>query len=105
MRQKSVPEDYRDYPCEDYFAGGWSVRGHFDEPSQLWVVTPLAESYLDRTIEFFAIGHSGCGGINSGYRKGQPGLWAFYPIEREFKFMAATVAELAEGYSAGRLSV
>ena len=94
MRPNSIPAEYHDYPCEEYFADGWAVRGHFDEPSQLWVITPLAEAYLDATIDFFAVGRSGCDGIDFGYRKGQTGLWAFYPIDREFRFMAGTIVDL-----------
>jgi len=105
MRQTDIPEGYRDYPCEDYFAGDWSVRGHFDELSQTLVVVPLSSAYEDREAEFFAVGRSGCDGIDFGYRKGHSGLWAFYPIERKFRYMAATIAELVDGWCANRLKV
>jgi hypothetical protein len=48
---------------------------------------------------------SGCDGIHFGYRDGQSGLWACYPIDGEFKFMADNVTELVEGWSSGNLSV
>lgn len=105
MQQSDVPEQYRDYPCEDYFAEGWSARGHLDEASQTLVVAPLSEAYQDSKIEFFAVGRSGCGGIDFGYRKGHPGLWAYYPIDGDFKYMAATIAELVQQWCLGRLSV
>jgi hypothetical protein len=105
MQQSGVPEQYRDYPCEDYFAEGWSTRGHFDETSQTSVVARLSEAYIDSVIGFFAVGRSGCGGIDFGYRKGHSGLWAYYPIDREFKYMAASTAELVHEWCSGHLSV
>jgi hypothetical protein len=100
-----LPERWHAYPCDDYFGEGWCERGHFDELSQTWVIVPLTEVYEKAQLEFLAVGRSGLGGIDFGYRKGQSGLWAFYPIEREFKFMASTVAELVEAWCSHRLSV
>ena len=37
--------------------------------------------------------------------KGHAGLWCFYPIDREFMFMAGTVADLGDGWCSGRLAV
>src|SRR5215831_11481487 len=100
-----VPEQFRHYPCEDYFAAGWAERGHFDEPSQTPIIAPLSKTYESEGKDFFAIGRSGWDGIDFGYRVGQTGLWAYYPIGGDFKFMAATVADLVEGYCSGKLSV
>jgi hypothetical protein len=100
-----VPERFRDYPCAEYFADGWSDRGHFDEESQTLVIAPLAQAYEVPDIGFFAVGRSGCDGIDFGYRKEFPGLWAFYPIFEEWRLMAPTVAELVEGWCSGRLTV
>ena len=100
-----VPERFRSYPCDDYFRDGWYARGHFDDDSQLSVVTPLDDTYEREDVEFFAIGRSGCDGIDFGYRKGQPGLWAYYPIDREFTLVASSVAELIDAWVSGRLLV
>ena len=62
-----MPEQYRDYECGEYFADGWAERGHFDEESQTLVIAPLAEAYEHQDICFFAVGRSGCGGIDFGY--------------------------------------
>lgn len=101
----NVPEAFQAYSCQEYFADGWADRGHFDELSQTWVIVPHAEIYEAADIEFLAVGRSGWDGIDFGYRKEQPGLWAFYPIDRDFKYMASTVAELVEGWCSGRLFV
>ena len=103
--QMDIPEQYRRYACTDYFADGWSAKGHFDEHSQTLLIAPFAKTYEDTDASFFAIGRSGCDGIDFGYRVGHAGLWAYYPITREFKFMSDTVAELVAGWCAGRLSV
>ena len=100
-----TPKRWLDYHCEDYFREGWCERGHLDEASHTLVFAPLTEAYENPEIEFFVVGTSGWDGIDFGYRRGQAGLWAYYPIEREFKFMAPTVAELVEGWCSGRLSV
>jgi len=100
-----VPERWREYSCEEYFYDGWSVRGHLDERTQTWVIHALAEAYEEAEFEFFAVGRSGWDGIDFGYRKGHTGLWAFYPIDCEFKFMASTVTELVEAWCSSRLNV
>ena len=60
---------------------------------------------LTNAGRLIAVGTPGVDGIYFGYRKGFQGLWAFYPIEREFKYMAATAAELVEGWCSGQLGV
>lgn len=52
-----------------------------------------------------AIGTSGCGGIDFGYRKNNPGIWAYYPTESTFKLMAPTIEELVTDWCSNRLSV
>ncbi len=100
----SIPGQFERYSCSDYFAEGWADRGHFDECSQTLVIAPLAEAYEDKKAGFFAIGRSGGDGVDFGYRVGLTGLWAYYPIEQNFKFMAPTVAELVDGWCSGKLT-
>ena len=94
-----------DYPCEEYFRDGWYRRGHFDERGQWWVIVPLREGREDPDAAFLAVGGAGVDGIGFGYRRGMAGVWAFYPIGREWKLMAASLAELVEGYCSGSLRV
>ena len=101
----AVPERWAFYECADYFVEGWAELGHFDERSQTLVITPLAEIYEDAGIGFFAVGRSGCDGIDFGYRRGYTGLWAYYPIGREWQYMATSVAQLVEAWCSGRLRV
>ncbi|RBP40424.1 hypothetical protein DES53_108131 [Roseimicrobium gellanilyticum] len=101
----SIPEEYRPFACREYFEDGWSAQGHFDEDSQTLVIVPLDRSYVASEISFFAIGRSGLGGIDFGFRIGHQGLWAYHPIDQEFQFMAPTVAALVEGWCSGKLSI
>ncbi len=102
---KKIPDKYAAYKCEDYFQGAWSQDGHFDDDSQTLLIVPLNETYEVEESGFFAVGRSGGDGIDFGYRKNQSGLWAFYPIEENFKFMAESVQALVDGWCSGRLSV
>ena len=99
-----MPSRWLGFHCEGYFSAGWAQRGHFDEFSQTPVVVPLPEAYEDIEHQFLVVGHSGCDGIDFGYRNGHPGLWA-YPIDGGFKFMADTVEQLVEGWCSGKLGV
>jgi len=100
-----VPVQWREYRCQEYFSDGWSERGHFHEPSQSLVIVTAEQVYEEREFGFLAIGRSGGDGIDFGYRRGLDGLWAFYPIGHNFKFMAQSVAELAQAWCAGKLCV
>lgn len=100
-----IPEKYATYGCEDYFQGDCPVDGYFDEASQTLVVVPLSEIYEITESSFLAVGRSGLGCIDFGYRKNLTGLWAFYPIDQEIKFMASGIQELVEGWCSGRLFI
>jgi hypothetical protein len=67
-------------------------------PAETWVIVPIVEVYEDTELEFLVVGRSGSDGIDFGFRKGYSGLWAFYPIDQEFRPVASTVAELVDGW-------
>lgn len=69
------------------------------------MIVPLDETYEIEDSGFLAVGRSGGDGVDFGYRKNQSGLWAFYPIEEGFKFMAENVQALVDGWCSGRLLV
>jgi hypothetical protein len=92
------------YQCDEYFAQNWHQKGYLDEESQTPVIVPFDETFEDANSSFFVMGRSGSDGINFGFRPGHPGLWAYYPIEQDFKYMAATIEELVAGWISGKLS-
>jgi hypothetical protein len=100
-----VPAHLRGYPCDDYFGSELADKGYWDEPSQLMLIVPTSEVEELPELSFLVVGRPGVNGINFGYRVGQPGLWAYYPIDQEFVFVAPTVAQLVAAFESGKLIV
>ena len=46
-----------------------------------------------------------CDGINWGYRRGNSGLWAWYPIDAEFRYLAPTTEALLDGWFSGSINM
>ncbi len=56
--------------------------------------------------EFLRVGRPGVDSIGFGYRKEQPGFWAFHPmVDRDFQYLAASIQEFLAGWFAGRITV
>ena len=100
-----IPEHLRAYECSDYFSSERFSRGFYDETAYLWTFYALDDLQEHAELEFLAVGRPGCDGIEWGYRKEHPGLWAFYPTEQRFEYLAPTAAELFEGWYAGQITV
>jgi hypothetical protein len=100
-----LPDHWRDYNCEDYFASRIASTGYWDEPGQYWYFWPADRLVEDVERQFLVVGSAGVDSIDWGFRKGHRGLWAYYPIEDEFVFMAPTFAELVDGWLSGKLTV
>ena len=90
----TTPAHLREFHCDDYFASPWAEEGYWDEPAQLMLVVPVGEHELRREIDFLVIGRPGVDGIEFGYRRGERGIWAYYPVERRFAAVAETIADL-----------
>lgn len=100
-----IPKQFNGYCCADYFASGRFTGGVWDEPSQLWVIV-AADQIVERSeLEFLVIGRPGCDGIEFGYRMGRDGLWAYYPIDREFTLVAPSISALVDGWLAGSIVI
>ncbi len=101
-----VPEQWRDYPCEDYFASPLANEGYWDEAAQLWLIEPAERVEEESEAEFLQVGRAGVDSIGFGYRKGHLGFWAFHRIvDREFQYLAPTVNEFIAGWCGGEISV
>jgi hypothetical protein len=100
-----IPERLKGYDCRDYFDSEKFTRGRYDERAQFWTFYAASDVREYPELEFLAVGSPGCDGIEWGYRKGQPGLWAFYPIEQRFESLAPTLAELFDGWNSDRIAV
>jgi hypothetical protein len=101
-----VPVRWRDYPCDDYYSSLLAVDGYWDEGGQLWLIEPSERVEEDVEEEFLQVGRHGFDSIGFGYRKRQPGFWAFHRmVDREFQYLAPTVHEFLQGWFAGRISI
>jgi hypothetical protein len=100
-----VPTQWREYPCDDYFASDLAHKGWWDPAGQCWYIEPAARVFEDSARAFLVIGRPGVDGIAWGYRKAHPGVWAYYPIDDSFTLLAESAAALHDGYSTGRIVV
>ncbi|MEZ6033177.1 MAG: hypothetical protein R3C17_08805 [Planctomycetaceae bacterium] len=101
-----VPQRWIDYRCDEYFDGNWwDPKRYGREPEDSEMLYDYTRMYEDFERGFLAIGSSFCDGIDFGFRKECEGLWAHYPVDQEFKFMAPTVPALRDGWFRGQLSV
>lgn len=99
-----VPARWREFHCGDYFTSALSMHGYWDEAGQYWYIWPAERVYEDTELQFLVIGGAGVDGIDWGYRRGQPGVWA-YPIDGEFVWLAPTAQALLQGWLTGTITV
>lgn len=100
-----VPEKWRKYTCSDYFQSTLAETGWWDPKGQYWYIEPADRIREDLAREFLIIGGPGVDGIEWGYRMNHAGIWAYYPIEGRFEFLATAVSALKDGYSTGQIRV
>jgi hypothetical protein len=103
-----VPERWREYNCDDFFASPLAESGYQGEQGQLdryRYIWSADRVYEDTERSFLVIGRAGVDGIVWGYRRGESGLWALYPIGEEFVWLAPTAGELLQGWISGKITV
>jgi hypothetical protein len=101
-----TPQQWREYPCEDYFASPLASQGYWDEPGQFWYIEPAKRVEEHPEVQFLQVGSAGVDSIGFGYRKGQPGFWALHRMEGDrFQYLAPTVLQFLDGWLAGAISV
>ena len=100
-----IPAQWHGYDCDDYFCSALAENGYWDELGEYWYIWPAAQVHEDATNQFLIVGSAGVDGINWGYRKGEKGLWAWYPILGEWRWLAQTVDSLLQGWLSGAITV
>jgi hypothetical protein len=100
-----IPNAWQAFPCSDYFVSGYAKTGWWDAASQCWYILPAERSHVGLFGRLLIIGSPGVDGIRWGYRLDHSGLWAHYPIDNEFRFVAPTVSALHVGYASGQITV
>ena len=100
-----LPKHFIDYRCSGYFESDRFTQGVWDERAQLWLIVSADEVAECPERQFLVIGRPGVDGIEFGYRRNHEGIWAHYPIEDEFRFVAPNVSALVDGWFAGTIKV
>jgi len=101
-----VPNKWRDYACDDYFESRLAADGFWDEAGQLWLIEPTERVAEEPEADFLQVGRPGVDDIGFGYRKNQPGFWAFHRmVDREFQYLAPSVQDFLDGWLAGKISI
>ena len=101
-----VPQQWREYSCEDYFASPLAVHGHWDAGGQFWYIEPAERVREDTEAQFLQIGSPGVDSIGFGYRKGVAGFWALHRMEGgKVQYLAPTVLQFLDEWLAGAISV
>jgi hypothetical protein len=93
-------EVLRDFGVETFPASG-----HYSESSQFWTLRPVAEWDLHEEDGWLAVGGTGADGILWTLRRGEVGVFAYYPIDREFIWKASDAGSLISGWEGGEIKV
>lgn len=97
--------DPSDCPPEaaEYFSD--YADGRYDDFAQLAFIYPADEARLSEGGHVFYIGCPGADGIEFAYRRGHPGIWAWYPIDAEWVRVAPDLATLEADWLSRKLTV
>lgn len=88
---------------EEYFER--FSAGIYDEGSFLQLIFPEDGLAIKRNENDLVIGTPGCDGMDFCFRRGEPGVWAYYPYEDRYLRVASNLQELVEGWRAGSIAV
>ena len=91
-----VQSDIIKFNCNEYASGEFS-NGYYDKLSHLQLILPLSEASIGEGGQL-VIGYAGTDGIEFCYREHHHGVWAYYPIDKEFVLKANSLVELVKGY-------
>lgn len=105
LRRTPHPDHLHGYSCVDYFSDGWAENGFYDDAAHYWVVEPLRDLSSEHRDGFFAVGGPGVDSVRFCYRYGHNGVWAYYPLTREFVRVANNLNQLVEKWRAGQLAL
>ena len=78
-------------------------EGYYSDYIQYWVIRPQAEWEYDAEREWLCLGGPGVDGLEFGIRKGQAGVFAYYPIDDDYVQKAPSVPELIRGLLDGSI--
>jgi len=89
----------------EYAVARFPVSGYFSQATQYWVLRPVTEWALHEEDGWLDVGGPGVDGISWALKRGEDGIFAYYPIGGEFVWKAAGAASLLSGWEAGTVKV
>jgi hypothetical protein len=98
-----IPQEFDRFDCLEYFRDFGA--GRYDADAQLWFILPVAQVQVHGEDDALIVGRPGVDGIEFCYRFGHSGVWAFYPIEREWRAVSSTLRDLESRWNDGALIV
>ncbi len=81
------------------------AAGRFDDFAQLGFIYPVAEARLAEDGSALFVGRAGADGIEFADRAGESSIWAFYPIEAEWRRVAPDIETLERDWMSRVLKV
>jgi hypothetical protein len=80
-------------------------EGVYSQLEQYWTVRPVDDREKIDFPGWISIGGPGVDGIQFCCHTENGGIYTYHPIERRFELVAETVADLVDGWQAGRIKV
>ncbi|MEZ9596605.1 hypothetical protein AB4298_18420 [Shewanella sp. 10N.261.52.F9] len=96
--------EFEKFQCDEYLAEEYRA-GFYHEESYLQLILAVENAYVGENGSYLVIGHAGVDGIEFCYQLCHKGIWAYYPIDKEFVFMASTIKNLILGWRNGDIKV
>ena len=90
---------------EGYSIGQIPEAGFYSATEQYWLLRPSAEWKLHEEGCWLEVGGPGVDGISFALKKAEEGVFAYYPIDREFVWKAKDGASLISGWLDGSITV
>jgi hypothetical protein len=81
------------------------MEGIFSEVGQYWLVQPIEEWLQDPDRDWTCIGGPGVDGIEFGVLDWSEGVYAYFPIDGDYRRLAKDVPTLIDEWEAGRIAV
>ena len=80
-------------------------EGYYSEAEYNWLLRPSSEWEVRGSGAWLDVGGPGVDGISFTLRRREEGIFAYYPIEREFVWKAKDGESLVAGWLAGTIKV
>ena len=94
----------KDWPeAAEYFA--YFSKGRFDDVGKYGFIYSRDQARTSEDGERLYIGRAGVDGIEFVFRRGSPGVWAYYPIEGDYMLKAENIATFEAGWRSGEITV